>query len=568
MDAAPSARRQPPSFRAQIALVFGALCVLVASLLSLAFGELLRAQIQRSAGVALYTVAGNASALLAEGLFERSREVQVLTQSEALWKEGLESHTVREMLARSQAIQPNSLWIGVADEQGVVRAATGGLLVGQSVKERPWFAAGLQGLHVGDVHPAKLLASLLAPSGSGGEPLRFVDFSAPIRVDGRTLGVLGVHGSWDWTREVIERLMPPKAQEDRMALFIFDRRGDLIYAPDGKTEALKASGQRLPLPPRRGLAELHDAEVEVVRWLDGENYLTAVVRVEPRSAASDLGWQIVARQPVAIAFAEADLAVRRSMVLGVAAALLAAMLAWFAAQRLSTELYTLGRAAREVEAGKPGAQIPLSNGNREVRNLSESLASMTRRLLAANEEMEQQVRRRTAELESANRELDRQARTDALTGLLNRRGMDDRLKAAISLAQRGKRPLSAIVFDVDYFKRINDTFGHDIGDVVLKRLGQTLQQRLRDSDAVARMGGEEFLALLPDTDRHGALAVAEQIVRTVEAQEDAVVGRVTISAGVAWLRGDGDEAAAVLRRADEALYEAKGQGRNRVCCLE
>lgn len=87
-------------------------------------------------------------------------------------------------------MQPHNLWIGAADLDGVVRAATGNLLRGQSVLQRPWFSAGLHGLHVGDVHPAKMLASLLAPNAAG-EPQRFVDFSAPILSGDKTIGVLG-----------------------------------------------------------------------------------------------------------------------------------------------------------------------------------------------------------------------------------------------------------------------------------------------------------------------------------------------------------------------------------------
>jgi len=121
-----------------------------------------------------------------------------------------------------------------------------------------------------------------------------------------------------------------------------------------------------------------------------------------------------------------------------------------------------------------------------------------------------------------------------------------------------------VLMDLDHFKRINDTFGHDIGDEVLKLLARTVQRRLRDSDICARMGGEEFVALLPDTDLEGAQVIAEALVSALAQHSDAVWGRVTLSAGVSTLRA-GDTEATLLRRADEALYEAKGQGRNRVC---
>jgi diguanylate cyclase (GGDEF)-like protein len=186
-------------------------------------------------------------------------------------------------------------------------------------------------------------------------------------------------------------------------------------------------------------------------------------------------------------------------------------------------------------------------------------------LLTAREAMEEKVRLRTLELEAANRALDLQARTDALTGLLNRRGFEMQIAFALALARRSGRPLSLITVDVDQFKQVNDTYGHEAGDEVLRRLALTLATRLRTSDVVARLGGEEFVALLPDTDLDGAQSIAEALVAAVDEQRDPVVGQITVSAGVSMMRSAQDDGADLLRRADAALYDAKGQGRNRVC---
>ena len=550
--------------RTQIALVFGALVVGLAVLLSLGFGELLKHRIQRDAGASLQVVAENAGKLLAIGLMQRSLEAEVLASAEMVWSKGLESPEAQHMLARSQAMQPTNVWIGVADAQGVVRNATGGLLAGQSVAARPWFQSGLQGVHVGDVHSAKLLEKLLPPMASG-EPYRFVDFAAPIRIGPTTVGVLGIHGSWEWTREVLETLTPPTSEDSAVELFIFDRQGLMILAPHGRDSALQTTGQ--PLPAGTHVNNNRDGghiQSAVVQWQDGKRYLTAATQLQPRNAASDLGWRIVARQPVERAFAEADRTVRLTMLIGLAAALFASVLAWLAARRLSVDLYALADAASAVEAGQPGSDIPAVHSNREVRQLSQALGRMTHRLLAAREAMEEKVRLRTLELEAANRALDLQARTDALTGLLNRRGFESQMAFALALARRSSRPLSLITVDVDHFKRVNDTYGHEAGDEVLRRLARTLESRLRSSDVIARLGGEEFAALLPDTDLGGARAIAQALVTAMADQQDPVVGTITVSVGVASMRGQ-ENGADILRRADMALYEAKGQGRNRVC---
>lgn len=554
------------SLRMQIALVFGTMVVGLSVLLSLGFGELLKHRIQRDAGNSLQVVAENAGKLLALGLMQRSLEAEVMASAEVVWSKGLDSAEAQHMLARSQAMQPTNVWIGVADAQGVVRNATNGLLVGQSVAQRPWFQHGLQGVHVGDVHAAQLLESLLPPTATG-EPHRFVDFAAPIRIGPTTVGVFAIHGSWQWTREVLESLTPASSDESALELFIFDRQGTLIFAPGGRTEVMRAAGQRLPegIQINNNRDGGGSTQTTVARWQDGKRYLTAATQLQPRNAASDLGWRIVARQPVELAFAEADDTVQLALAIGLVAALFASALAWLAARRLSVDLYALADAASGVEAGRPGSDIPAMQSSREVQQLSQSLGRMTHHLLAAREAMEEKVRLRTLELEAANRALDLQARTDALTGLLNRRGFETQMAFAVALARRSSRPLSLITVDVDHFKRVNDTYGHETGDEVLRRLARTLESRLRGSDVVARLGGEEFVALLPDTDLTGAQSIAQALVTAMAEQQDPVVGTITVSAGVATMRGAEDNGAAMLRRGDAALYEAKGQGRNRVC---
>ncbi|MBC7699397.1 diguanylate cyclase [Aquabacterium sp.] len=550
------------SFRTHIAVVFGGLVIVLAGALTFALGKMLTAQIQRDQGGALNVVANNASKMLADGLFDRSREVQVLTESAAVWARGLDSAEVAQNLARSQAMRPNSLWIGVADAEGVVRSATGGLLLGQNVKARPWFAAGIQRNFVGDVHEAKLLASLL-PRPNPNKPPRFVDFSAPIRVGSKVVGVLGIHGSWDWARDVVESLHPANAKALRMEVFIFDRSGAVIHAPDGKTSELAAAGMRLPLDtsPSSG-NDNHAQPASVIQWQDGKDYLTASTKLKALSVASDLGWTIVVREPVEIAFAESRTAMVQAMGIGLLAAGFASLLAWFAAGRISGHLSAIATAAHDVESGRPGASIPLLESSSEVLSLATALNRMTRRLITLNEQMEDKVKLRTQELEAANRELDRQSRSDHLTGVLNRRGFEAQLKIALSSARRRNSPISVIMVDLDHFKMVNETHGHDAGDQVIRHLSDTLRQRVRDSDIVARMGGEEFVVMLPDTDAKGAQILAEELVKVVASRQAPVAGKVTISAGVSELNMKLEDLAEMLKGADEALYVAKRSGRN------
>ncbi len=155
------------------------------------------------------------------------------------------------------------------------------------------------------------------------------------------------------------------------------------------------------------------------------------------------------------------------------------------------------------------------------------------------------------------------AETDPLTGLYNKGKFNEVLQKEIERAKRYKRPLSIIVFDIDHFKKINDTYGHKIGDDVLKSLAKIIKSSVRKTDFAARWGGEEFVILLPETDLEGARKVAEKLREKVEKHKFPGVGKVTISLGVAQLK-DNEDPNDFIVRADMALYKAKEGGRNRV----
>ena len=157
------------------------------------------------------------------------------------------------------------------------------------------------------------------------------------------------------------------------------------------------------------------------------------------------------------------------------------------------------------------------------------------------------------------------ASTDALTGLANRRAVDDTLKRMVAQASRTLTPLSALLFDLDLFKQLNDTYGHGHGDEVLAAVGAALRATLRESDFAGRYGGEEFLVLFPATGAEGAAVLADKIREAVaEIYVPSVDRRITISVGVATIPDHAADADSLLRCADRALYAAKSGGRNRV----
>jgi diguanylate cyclase (GGDEF)-like protein len=186
--------------------------------------------------------------------------------------------------------------------------------------------------------------------------------------------------------------------------------------------------------------------------------------------------------------------------------------------------------------------------------------------METNKTLEKLVVSRTEELVLANQKLETLVRTDPLTGLANRRHFLEQGNAEIQRALR-TGPMSLLMLDLDHFKQVNDTWGHAVGDKVLVNFAQVARSPLRVVDLLARIGGEEFLVLLPNTTAEGANAVAERILDAVRDQVlEMAEGTVTytVSIGIAEFKGADDSLFELMKRADTALYQAKNSGRNRI----
>ncbi|MGE8003365.1 sensor domain-containing diguanylate cyclase [Lysinibacillus sp. NPDC093216] len=181
-----------------------------------------------------------------------------------------------------------------------------------------------------------------------------------------------------------------------------------------------------------------------------------------------------------------------------------------------------------------------------------------------NETLEHKVKERTQELERAKLELEKLANTDRLTKIPNRVKLDDVLEEALQHAQHQEVPFSIILLDIDYFKEVNDGFGHQVGDLVLMSVAEILQNTIREQDTIGRWGGEEFLVICPQTTLDDAVKLSEKLRQQLENHQFPVVQRKTSSFGVTSYV-DGDTRNTLLSRCDKALYQAKERGRN---CVE
>ena len=562
MISSQSPARSKNSLRFRLTLWFGGLSLLTLISAGLYVGTKATEQMQRASGEALHSTARSAAELLGNHLYERELEIVLLSQSPHFARGDFDDPEVSKSIERRQKVRREYAWIGVADAGGTVRQAAGGLLVGNSVTQRPWFQSALKNAFIGDVHEAVLLAKLL-PGNVTGEPLRFIDFAAPIHdATGQVVGVLGAHAHWNWVTSSVEKAVQQQGMRHKAEVLILDKDGGVLYP------------QHLVGKQQLNSPKANAALFETLLWSDNRHYLTSIQPVDAPSARG-LGWKIAVRQPLDEALQEVYALRNQLLAAGVLAALLFAAVAYWLAQRVSQPIERLVFFAQKIQARETEVTALQDESVREIAQLNHAFQSMTQSLLdkehallQANASLDATVQTRTAELTRANAELERLATQDALTGVNNRRRLDEKLVELEHLYHRTHREFALLVIDADHFKRINDTHGHAAGDNVLRALARQLQASTRSTDFVARFGGEEFVILLPDlTDANEAIAVAEKIRHNVENVRMDGVGQVTVSIGVALMSPSDIGPESLMERADQALYQAKDGGRNKVVYL-
>ena len=268
--------------------------------------------------------------------------------------------------------------------------------------------------------------------------------------------------------------------------------------------------------------------------------------------------------------------------IALASLLLILPFAWYLATTISRPLSLLSGIFRGVASGKEilsgelGA-LSLRRGD-ELGDLAGSFIAMNQaikqkiqQINEINATLEEKIDQRTRELRLANDELTKLASHDVLTGLPNRQLVSDRLDQALALARRDKSHLAVMFIDLDEFKPVNDSFGHDVGDLLLKEVAKRIQDCLRATDTVSRIGGDEFIVLLPIIEAsHDAEEVAEKIRQTLHQTFELAnhVLQISASIGIAIYPEHGSDQSTLLKHADMAMYLAKDTGRNRVQLFE
>lgn len=330
---------------------------------------------------------------------------------------------------------------------------------------------------------------------------------------------------------VLGSLLGEHYYQDGSSLYVVDRSGRILYHPDRRRIGERVAGNMAIQSVMRG-----ESGAQQILNSQGVEMLAGYAHVPAN------GWGIISQRPLASTLAPLSGLMRDVLLHTTPLALISLIVIWLCAREISRPLWLLARYVRGSDTGGALGRVA------SVRPWYFEVASLKQAVLSSLFASQAKIER-----------LSRDSSTDPLTGVLNRRGLDERY----GLLRAAQLPGALLALDLDRFKRINDTFGHDTGDLVLKAFADILQMTSREADVVARVGGEEFVVLLPGADLSVALSAAERIRERVAAHDmPASVGQVTVSIGVTvWPAGI--HALRELQiQADKALYEAKDSGRN------
>jgi len=348
-----------------------------------------------------------------------------------------------------------------------------------------------------------------------GQFLGIIGASIDIRKQGMLHALISNHFHQDGTFAFV-------ADENRRLLYHSDhhRIGEVLTTSETVDEALRGGHGSMETVNYRGIAML-------------AGY----------AQVADANWAVVAQQPREQALAPLGQLLRDMFIKVVPAGLVGLLVILLATMLISRPLRQLAQSAEHLSAPQASEHLQAINA------WYAEAAAIRRALLSGVQLLQQQLGN-----------LSHQAQSDPLTGLANRRAMT----AALEALTQAQRPYAVLALDIDHFKQVNDTFGHDVGDEALKQVATIIAQCSRAHDLACRAGGEEFTLILPEADAQAASNIAERIRQTIACSQIVPSGTLTISVGVAWHGEDTPTAASILKRADENLYHAKQTGRNRV----
>lgn len=532
------------TLRARFIFLAVTIVVFLTSILSYVITEITIEELKKEIGASLAQNAYQTSDKLENFMWSRFNEVKFISNLDRL-KNPQNPPKIRELLEQLKGNSPYYSWIGCLNVKGTVIASTNGVLSGQNISQRPVYQEVLKGPFIGDVHEAALLNKLLPKPVDG--PLRFVDISVPVKNDqGKLTGILAAHLSWEWAKSVEKSVIKPIDKNKQIDIVVVSKLDNKIILGNKKIV-----GQVLDLPSVK-MARKGTNSWRLEKWPDGKEYLTGYIQGNGYMDYKGVGWTVLVRQPLDVAYAPIEKMKKIILLIGVVCGVIFTLFASLMAKQVYKPLRVITNAANKLKEGKK-EDIPVMKGVQEIEILSASL----RELIHSLDHTENKL---TIMNTLANH--------DPLTGLRNRMSFENFIHQTVVEAEKTNQSLAILYIDLDNFKPVNDNYGHHAGDLLLKEVAKRLEQNLRESDLAARLGGDEFVmaVLAPKEDSINVLRnIADRIIHDFKApfMIDGNDVQIGCSIGGAVWPQHSHSVIDVIRLADEALYSAKRSGKNR-----
>jgi len=339
-------------------------------------------------------------------------------------------------------------------------------------------------------------------------------------------------------------------------MYVLDSQGRFVTQPRLAAESMIDSDRRIQVPTRQ------EGPITVERRTSYRDHAVFHSKVH----LEELGMWLVYEEDYGLAMAPVLEAQRRIWVSVLVVGVIFILLTLRIAQNILRPIKGLALGARRINDGLVGVKIPQGSSD-EIGLLIETFNEMAMKITLSQAELQyknKKLNSQNDELQEKTEQLEKLSVTDGLTGLFNHRHFWNLMNTEMTRVGLSNGNLALVLVDLDDFKRVNDKFGHSVGDVLLKTIANALSDTVRDTDIVARYGGEEFAIMLPDTDESGVQNVAEKLRVAVQAirfsvPDTDIVLKVTVSIGVSVFRGNRRE---FFNAADRALYQSKAAGKN------
>lgn len=520
-------------------VLFGSVIISLSVILSISAYVMSSEQVRKEMGVTLSESAYTVSEFIDLQLYSKYNEITILRNSNEFMNGEIE--TIAETIEEVQENFQGYTWLGYVSLDGKVLASTNSNLIGKDVTSYTAYQNGLTGRFVNTLSADKSI--------SGNECLAM---STPVySLSGKINGVFIVNIDLYWLKEIVDSQLVSLRKTNKLEVYIVDANNTVLLGDE------ENMGSTLTLESIKK-AQNHLNSYLVETWPDGNKYLTGYVMCNGYRGFYGLDWVVFASEPDEIISGRTEHLFQNILIIGLACTIIFSAIGWLIANKISKPLKTITKVADKIRLGEDVEFIEYKGNIEEVKILVNSLRHLINSL---------------NNTEEALLNMENVAYKDALTGLANRKGLEHYIEIERKHFNMTDNLLTILYLDLDGFKPVNDTYSHNIGDLLLIEVGQRLKAAVRLNEVVARFGGDEFVIVLTTTkisNNKQIKLVCERILEYLREPFEIEGNKIEIGCSIGcanWLDLN-DSFKDILEKADNELYVSKHNGKNRFTLAE